>query len=56
MAALLCGYVAIQIALTGEMHIKDTVVVISPALRCIPVGVLGLLSVTAGWVAVAGRT
>jgi hypothetical protein len=54
-AAVLCGYVAVAIAVTGEMRIKQTVVELSPLMRCLPVGVLGLLSVVAGWVAVTGR-
>jgi hypothetical protein len=55
MAALLCGYVAIQIAVTGEMRRNKTVVELSPLMRTLPVGVLGLLAVLAGWVAATGR-
>jgi hypothetical protein len=45
----------VRIAVTGEMRLKQTVVELSPIVRCLPVGVLGLLSVVAGWVAVTGR-
>jgi hypothetical protein len=55
LAAVLCGYVAVMIAVTGEMRVKHTVVELSPTLRCLPAGVLGLLSAVAGWVAATGR-
>lgn len=54
--AVLCGFVALRIAVTGEMLTKQqTAVELTLGMRCILVGVLGLLSVLAGWVAVTGR-
>jgi hypothetical protein len=44
-----------MIAVTGEVRLKQTVVELSPLVRSIPVAVLGLLAVVAGWVAVSGR-
>ncbi len=54
-AAVLSGYVAVGIAVTGEMRIKGTIAELSPLVRCLPVGVLALMSVIAGWVAATGR-
>jgi hypothetical protein len=54
-AALLCGYAAIMIAVTGELRIKGTVTELSPLVRCLPAGVLALMAIVAGWIAATGR-
>jgi len=54
-AFLIFGYMAVSVAVTGEFSARRTVVELSPLMRCLPVGVFGLMSAVAGWVAVTGR-
>lgn len=53
--ALIFGYMAASVAVTGKFSARKKVVELSPLMRCIPVGVFGLMSAVAGWVAVTGR-
>jgi purine-cytosine permease-like protein len=53
--ALLMGWISVRIGVTGEFRAKNGIVELDLWARCLMVGVLGLMTIVAGWAAAMGR-
>jgi hypothetical protein len=49
------GWISVRIGVTGEFRAKNGIVELDLWARCLMVGVLGLMTIVAGWAAAMGR-